>query len=457
MQRCLDLLRQDKSSEAKSSCTRAAEQSREGVILYGDFLAAEDDLAGAIQQYSKVIEGVAPGKYADTEFAALRHRAPTYFHAADYERALKDAIAVLASHPDDVEMLTLVAQTEPSAESRLKSIDRAIALQPNEGALHVIRGYVLIEISKAKEALASAEAALKLDSKDPSARSLRGFAYAAMGEYAKAEREHAAVVRAYPSEPQPKVNQAETLFVMQRFEEAIEVATAALKQRPVLFSAAQVRAAAQLAMGDGDAALKDIELSQKLQSEWSAAEAKSRAEEVIRGHQALSLEAVAGMEADQKLALGGVTRHLHAMCGNYRLPQFSTDLDTAAMNAGLIEYRDCLQRWFKMDESDIYDSLPAEVMAAGERLYEAHSAIAAAKALRCSQMPKRSKCVKDDMYARAEAATAGIYEPIDFVRKAEFERLNNEVAAYNRSVGRHNAGVDTANFFQELARALNEQ
>lgn len=156
--------------------------------------------------------------------------------------------------------------------------------------------------------------------------------------------------------------------------------------------------------------------------------------------------------ADRKLILGYVERHLQGMCGTFRIPRFSANIDIDAMNERLVQYRTRFKRWVAMDKNRIYDSLP-DPMGAGDRLHDAYSAFITLEDFRCSRMRRRSGCVNDELYARAEAATKEIYDPIEYVANAEVERCNEDLAAFNRAVKRHNASVGAASFLHELARA----
>src|SRR5690606_1213980 len=72
LDQCVDLLIEEKLAQARPFCVEAAGQSREGVLRYGDLLDAEGDIKGAIEQYTKVLEGIEPANYTDTQITALR-------------------------------------------------------------------------------------------------------------------------------------------------------------------------------------------------------------------------------------------------------------------------------------------------------------------------------------------------------------------------------------------------
>lgn len=457
--RCIELMDGDELiEEAITVCAVAANESREGLVLYGDILSAKDDVKGAIEHYSKALEGVDPSQYEGTTLAALRRRAIEYYYIDDATSAFNDATAYLRFEPEDDEILFLAAATASSAQTGLPFIERAIAGQPNDVMNYVLHAQLLLRAGKKKEALATADRAIKIAPKDHRAHMIKGFVYGSTDEYAKAERAYAQAVKLSPKDPQPKANRAYALVELRRYEEAIAVATDAINDDPKFFDALHIRANAYLAMGDGDAALADIKRAEGIEPRWNAEEERTRAEKLVEVHRTLSPAGISKIQADRELTLRGITRHLHSQCTDYRLPQFSPGLDIDQVNADLGRYRDCLRTWVSIPEIEIYDSLtPAEV-AAGERLYDAKNLIVhEGEELRCSKMPKRSKCIQDAMFTKVEPLMNGADEPIQFVRNLEIERFNADLAALNKAIDRHNTGVAIADFLQGVADALNEQ
>jgi tetratricopeptide (TPR) repeat protein len=457
--RCMELLQNadDIADEVVAVCAVAAEESREGLVLYGDILSSQENVEGAIEHYSKALEGIDPNEYDGTALGALRRRAVEYYHV-DYEAAaFKDAVAYLDHEPDDTDMLFIAGATASSPQTGLTFVERLVKVQPEDVLNHSLHARLLLAAGKQKEALAVADRAIKNAPKNPDALAIKANLYASMGEHAKAERLFAQVVKASPKDPRPKVSRADSLIELRRYEEAIAVATAALEDQPNYFYALHSRATAYLTMGDGNAALADIKLAKEVEPRWDSSEAQARAEKLIEIYQTLSPAGIAQIEADRTLTLRGITRHLHSQCSNYRLPRFSPDLDTEAVNADLNRYRDCLRQWVSIPEIEIYDSLTPAEIAAGERLYDAKNIVAHdAEALRCSNMPKRSKCIPDAAFTKVEPLMAGAEDPFTWVRNFEIERLNNDLAALSKAIDSHNRGVAIADFVNSLAEALNE-
>jgi tetratricopeptide (TPR) repeat protein len=455
--RCMQLMNGDEiAEEAATVCAAAAKESRAGMVLYGDLLSSQQNPKGAIEYYSKALEGADPTKDADTIVAALRARTVVYYYENQEALAFKDAVAYLEHEPEDGDILFVAAATAPSAESGLPFIERAIAVQPDDIWNYALHARMLVHVGKKKEALATADRALKIAPKDPKALTIKGHTLAAMGEHAKAERMYAQVVRATPQDPQPKLYRAESLIALGRYAEAVAVTTAALQDHPDHFEALQTRASAHLAMGDGDAALADIKRAKKAQPEWNASQAEAVAERVISIHQTLSPAGIARIEADRNVTLRGITRHLHTQCGNFRLPQFSPDMDVAELNSDLERYRNCFQQWLSLPEIEIHDSLTAAEVAAGERLYDAKNLMTDAEELRCSKMPKRSKCIQDAVFTKVEPLLEGAEDPFTLARNLEVKRFNSDLAALNKAIDRHNRNVSIADFLHGVAEALNE-
>lgn len=455
--RCMNLMRSGEVvEEAITVCAEAAKESREGQVRYGDILSAQKNAEGAIEYYSKAIDGVLPMKYPDTPLFALRRRALEYYHDDNEPLAHNDALAYLDHEPEDGDILFIAAATASSAESGLPFIERAIAVQPEDILNYGLYTRLLVRVGKHKEALAAADEAIRMFPKDPRGLTIKGLTYASMGEHAKAERLHARVVRAVPDDPQPKVNRADSLIALGRYEEAIAATTAALQNRPNYFEALQTRSTAHLAMGDGAAALADIKQANAVQPRWNAGTKKSRAEKIILAHQTLSPAGIARIEQDRGVILRGITRHLHAQCGSFRVPQFSADMDSDAVNSDVRRYSNCLKQWISMPEIEIHDSLTPAELAAGERLYDAKNIVYDADALRCSKMPERSKCIQDAVFTKVRPLIEGAEDPFSLVRKIEVDRLQNDVAALGKAIDRHNRGVAITDFLHGVAEALNE-
>jgi len=89
---------------------------------------------------------------------------------ADAESAFKEA---LAQEPNDAFALHHLAgcqwQIPERRKEALQTIDRAIAVEPNDASHHVLRAFILCSLDRPKDALAATEMALALDPNDSSA------------------------------------------------------------------------------------------------------------------------------------------------------------------------------------------------------------------------------------------------------------------------------------------------
>jgi len=446
---CVALVNEEKITEAESFCAKAAaEPGKDGKLLYADFLGRKGDWDGAYGRYSEILDGVDLTRPTQTEFSALRNRALLGFFR-EKTFADDDARASLALMPKDVELLRAGTQTSRSLDRRLEYANLLVALDPKSVEAHVLRSYALSGASKGPEALAAAETAAKLDSNSPYPLMARGFAHSAMGEHAKAEREFAAAARKVPNEPDPRVNQAEMLVALKRFDDAIAVATEALKLRPNHDGALRLRGAARLQMGDAEAALADIAAANKIQFVFG--NLQDTAEKVLAAQKAMQPDSIAAMEQDRQIVIAGMEAHLHRKCGYYSIST-ADDSDNTALTA----YRDCIRDWYKTENAEIREAVGREVLEAGSRFAATAELVDDAEGLQCSRMPRKSRCIPDSLYARA-LASYDLSDPRSLVGQAEFNRLNQEVAAYNASIKRQNAMMKTANFLEALADALSEQ
>lgn len=446
---CRMLLSAGKHAEAKASC-EAAGESREGKLLHGDYLASTRDLEGAIKRYSEGLEGYDAAKPTELQLALLQRRAIVHFHLGHSRSASEDASAVLKHRPDDPEMIQVIAATTPSDEVRLKYVDKLIALQPDNADFIAWRARALHQAGRHQEAIDAAEKALKIDPKSDHALTIRGFAYSAMGDHAKAVRDHTTVAKRNPTDAQPRANVAEAHLAAKRFPEAITAATEALAIDAANVDALMVRAQARLSMGDGESALADMDSVLKLNPALRVAQLQNYANALVEAQRAFSAASVKQFEADREYLLQYVWSHLRSSCGYFRQPDYE---DNANLNA----YWDCVKAWQQGDDARFEMNPGEEVLAADKRFSAMVDWIGRAEPWRCSNMPKKSRCIDDKLYARVEAAAAGMDEPKLLVRKAELTRLNAEVAAYNASVKRQNALATTANFLQALADELARQ
>ncbi len=456
--RCFELLSGGEVvDEAIAVCAAAAKESRDGLVLYGDILSSQDNPEGAIEHYTKALDGVDLTVYDETTIAALRRRAIEYRYLGKSALSYQDAAAYLQHEPDDDELLYVAATTAPSPQAGLPHIERAIELKPDHIVQYGVHARLLLALGRNSEAHASADKALKIAPKDPDSLAIKAMVHSSLGEHAKAERLLARLVRARPDDAQAKAGHADSLISLGRYEQAINVATAALQDDPDHADALGLRAMAYLEMGDGAAALADITKAKELRPDWDVSKEQTRAQNLVRIHETISPSGLARLQADRQLAINGITRHLHSKCRAYRVPTFYAGMDSDEVNADLDRYRNCLRTWLKLPDIEIYDSLTPEEVAAGERLYDAKGFALDAEELRCSKMPKRSRCVQDAMLTKVAPLIEDADDMFTLVRNIEVSRLNAGIAALNKAIESHNRGVEIAEFVNALADALNEQ
>jgi len=176
---------------------------------------------------------------------------------------------------------------------------------------------------------------------------------------------------------------------------------------------------------------------------------EDRANAVIATHRAMSRDSIATLEADRAAVLAALASDMHRECGDYRVPDYED-------NDNLDAYRDCTVAWSK-GRQGMASNFSAETNATVARFYGNSRWIESAESLRCSKMPRNSRCVDDSAVARAQAAFAGMDNPTVLIGTAEWDRLNREVDVYNARLSRQNAVNKYVSFMQALSAALAEQ
>ncbi len=108
---------------------------------------------------------------------------------ADAEQRFKDA---LASEPDSDALLGLLAHAVHSQDGRekeaLEIIDRAIAVEPNDGGHHTMRAFILNSLNRHADALASARMAQSLEPHSEQALAAQSQSHILMKDWPDAER-----------------------------------------------------------------------------------------------------------------------------------------------------------------------------------------------------------------------------------------------------------------------------
>ena len=449
-ERCVQLANAGKATEAEAFCAKAAAESREGKVLYGDFLTSQGDIPGAVARFTEALAGRDKAQPTATDLGALRRRAIANFRLGNQAGASEDAAAFLEHQPDDLEILQVGGMSTPWNDVRIRYADRMVALQPKNLDFLVFRARALAEAGKHREALDAVELALKVDPRSELALTTRGFIHGALGEHDKAVKDQSRVAKLVPRDSESRTNQAQALVEARRYAEAIAAATEAIALRPGNADALSIRAYARLQMGDGEGALADLDSAARAAPDMDLSEARLRAKGVTEMQALMRPESLTQLEADRGVVIQVIQDHLHQKCGFYSVKPYED-------NEGLNAYRQCILDWYKTEDASFAASIPAHVIAAGERFEKTISALDQADSLKCSVMPKKSRCVDDALFVRLDAAAAGMADPKDVVGGSEYERLNREVNAYNASAARKNALYKTASFLDALANELSQQ
>lgn len=451
--RCFELAGDGQYAQAEPFCKQARHTEGErGLLLYADFLLLQNDLDGAIAGYSDLLKKADERDDAltPTQQTALRHRALAYSHQENTFGALADVARLLEELPDDIELLEFMLSKALTSDRKVDAADRLIRLRPDHMPYRIEKIRALLVSDQGKAALEAAQAALKQDPSSTTALSHRGFAYAALNEYAKAEKDHAAVSRKLPNELAPKANRAEMLLMMERFDDAIRMATEVLSVEADHPQALQTRAVARVRIGDAQGALADIELGMKTQESSHWAEMRDGVRKLVDAQAATTPQALAALERDHGRVIDVVASHLRRQCGTFYVGE-------TVSNDELNAYRDCILKWYEVEEATFKNSLPEDIFTTAERISAQLSQARGGADFVCSKMPKKARCIDDAIYARVESIRESFLDPVLTVGNAEFERLNQEVLAYNARIKRVNALVNTANFLQALSNALAEQ
>jgi tetratricopeptide (TPR) repeat protein len=446
---CVALSEQNKPAEAEPFCASAAKESMEGKLLYADFRFRLGDYKGAMLGYDEILQGADLAKPTPWQLQVLAHRAIAKLNFSGAVAARSDIDAYLAVRPNDIDLMVMLVQFAPSDAERVTYARQLLALKPDDMEFNITLVDALIRDKEYPDAIAAAEAAVKLDPASGIALTWRGFAHGAAGDHVKAERDHGAVARLLPKEPQPRLNRANALMQQQRFTEAIAAASDALALKPDYYEALAVRAEARLRMGDAEGALADHRSAQRVAPRKVFSNFEDRVNAMVEAHKAMTPEAIARIEADRNAVLEALAAEMHRECGHYSVPDFE---DNERLNA----YRDCTVHWSSRRQ-DMATNFSSETNESVRRFYGSHRLIESADSLRCSKMPKKARCVEDSAYARAQAAFAGMDNPTALIGTAEWDRLNREVDVYNARLSRQEKINKYVSFMQALSDALAAQ
>ena len=189
----VDTLRQSGQTEVAAEVAQALARARPDLPFVqarlGDVLRDNDDLAGAMAAYGRALD-----LFPDDDpsrWVVYYTRAVVAHQMDDWPQAEADFRAALALNPDQPQVLnylgySLVERGEKLDEA-LDMIERAVADQPDNGAIVDSLGWVYFELGRYDEAVAPLERAATLEATDPIVNDHLGDAYWAVGRTREAQ------------------------------------------------------------------------------------------------------------------------------------------------------------------------------------------------------------------------------------------------------------------------------
>ncbi len=158
-------------------------------VALGDTMRQADDTAGANAAYTQALDLYAP---ANPDRWIVHYTRAVTFHQLDqWPEAEADFRAALEFRPDQPQILnylgySLVERGEKLDEA-LMMIEKAVATQPQNGAIVDSLGWVLFEMGQYEDAVVHLENAAALEAVDPVINDHLGDAYWAVGRFIEAE------------------------------------------------------------------------------------------------------------------------------------------------------------------------------------------------------------------------------------------------------------------------------
>ncbi|HEX3655842.1 MAG TPA: tetratricopeptide repeat protein [Pirellulales bacterium] len=181
----------------------------------------------------------------------------------DAKRALTAIEDAIRTAGDDSELkfdaLMLHAGMDDSPQHRLKDLDEATKLNPQDPMPLRLRGSLKLSMGKRDEALADFDAAIKLDPKNAATYEIRGMALALLKRMDEARESYAHAVELAPKSPALLLQRAQVNYLTEKFDAAIADVTQALKLDPDNAAALLLRAQALARTDKSDEALADVD------------------------------------------------------------------------------------------------------------------------------------------------------------------------------------------------------
>ena len=267
----------------------------------------------AIDMYQKV-EKMAPGSREAKEAGKHVHilLGKKYGGQRDYERALQEFSSVLADYPDDIPALMnkgLTLSLMGRLDEAQSTLEKALAIQPNNGVLHAYLAEVFEKKGDAVESKEQYEQVLKLISPDsPLARTARikvalakGAELLEKGQLEDARRELENVLAIDPRNPVARFNMARVYHGLGDMQDARDMLHSLVEDNPNDFDARLRLGALYLELGRLNDAVHEFEDIINRGKETAQAQQAAKLLDSIRSKQREDLARI--MSADERIAL----------------------------------------------------------------------------------------------------------------------------------------------------------